>query len=191
MNPKIIIIILISYLYVFFELFMNFRQKKKTRGQKTDDKNSLWVLYGLITVGYFLSFAIGVTKIGRIHSWNTFFAAGMALFAAGLLIRLLSIATLKRFFTYSVAAVQEQKIIDTGVYKYIRHPGYLGQLVIFLGISISISNGLSILAMMIPVACGYAYRITVEEKFMEVQFGSEYQDYQKRTKKIIPFVYWC
>jgi protein-S-isoprenylcysteine O-methyltransferase Ste14 len=189
MDPKIIIIIAVAYVYAFFELFMNLRQRRNSRGANMGDKNSLWVLYGLITIGYFLSFSIGMTKIGRIHPWNTFFAIGMGVFAAGLVIRVLSIATLKRFFSYSVATVEKHKLIDTGLYRYIRHPGYLGQLIIFLGISMSISNGLSILAMMIPVAIGYAYRINVEERFMAEQFGDEYLDYQRRTKKLLPFVF--
>ncbi len=189
MDPKIIITIAVTYLYLFFELYMNLRQRRNSRGASKGDKNSLRVLYGLITVGYFLSFSIGITRIGRIHPWNTYFAIGMGLFGVGLVIRLLSIATLKRFFSYSVATVQEQRIVDTGLYKFIRHPGYLGQLIIFLGISISISNGLSILAMMIPVVIGYAYRINVEERFMAEQFGEEYLDYRKRTKKLIPFIF--
>jgi protein-S-isoprenylcysteine O-methyltransferase Ste14 len=189
MDLKIIFIIAVSYLYGFFEVFMNLRQRSKSKVTTSSDKSSLWLLYGLITVGYFLSFSIGATKIGRIHSWNLFFAIGMVLFAAGLLIRLLSIATLKQYFTYAISKTETQKIIDTGFYQYIRHPGYLGQLLIFLGISISISNWVSILAMMIPVGLGFAYRIKVEEKFMVDQFGNNYLDYRERTKKIIPFIY--
>ena len=189
MDLKIIITIVVSYIYGFFELFMNLRQKRENQGVNASDKNSLWVLYGLITVGYFLSFTIGAIKIGRIQPWNLFFAIGMILFAAGLVIRLLSIATLKKYFTYSVSTVQEHEIVDKGFYKYIRHPGYLGQLIIFLGISMSISNWISMLAMIIPVAVGYAYRIAVEERFMAEQFGNDYLEYQKRTKKLIPLVY--
>jgi len=189
MDPKIIVIITVSYLYGFFEVFLNLRQRKKNKGLISSEKKSLWLLYGLITVGYFLSFTIGATKTGRIHSWNAFFAIGMVLFGVGLLIRLLSIATLKQYFTYTITKTEKQQIIDTGFYKSIRHPGYLGQLILFLGISISISNWISILAMMIPVAVGYAYRISVEERFMVEQFGKYYLEYQKRTKKIIPFIY--
>ncbi|MHC1739797.1 MAG: isoprenylcysteine carboxylmethyltransferase family protein [Anaerolineaceae bacterium] len=189
MDPKIIIIIAVSYLYGFFEVIMNIRQRNKTKVTNLRDKRSLWWLYGLITVGYALSFSIGATKIGRIHDWNLFFVVGMSLFVIGLMIRIQSILTLKQFFTYSVAKVENQKIIETGMYKFLRHPGYLGQLIIFLGISISISNWLSMLAMMIPVVVGYAYRISVEEKFMLEQFGPNYLDYQKRTKKIVPFIY--
>lgn len=188
MDLKIILIVAISYLYGFFEVFMNFRQKSKNYSTPSSDKNSIWWLYSLITLGYALSFYVGASKTGRIHSWNLFFAIGMALFVIGLMIRIHSILTLKQYFSYSVAKLDNQKLIDSGLYKFIRHPGYLGQLIIFLGISVSLSNWISIAAMMIPVAFGYAYRISVEEKFMVEQFGKDYLDYRSHTKKLFPFV---
>jgi len=60
---------------------------------------------------------------------------------------------------------------------------------IFIGISISISNWLSMLVMMIPVTAGYLYRIRVEERFMAEQLGEDYVNYQARTKRIIPTIY--
>ena len=189
MDLKIIIIIAVSYLYGFFEVFMNLRQRSKSKVTTSSDKSSLWLLYGLITVGYALSFSIGATKIGRIYYWNTFFAIGMALVVIGLMIRIHSILTLKQYFTYSVAKVENHKIIETGLYKFIRHPGYLGQLIIFIGISTSISNWLSILVMMIPITLGYLYRIKVEERFMLEQLGEDYLNYQERTKRLIPMIY--
>lgn len=189
MDPKIIIIIAIAYLYGFFEVFMNLRQRGIGKITHSGDKGSLWLLYGLITLGYALSFSIGATKIGRIYPWNTFFKIGMALIIIGLTIRVHSILTLKQYFTYSVAKVNNQKIIEAGLYKFIRHPGYLGQLMIFTGISTSISNWLSLLVMMIPVTLGYLYRIKVEERFMIEQQGEDYVNYQGRTKKIIPMIY--
>ena len=189
MDPKIIIIIAVSYLYGFFEVFMNLRQRSKSQVAASGDKSSLGWLYGLITLGYALSFSIGATKMGRIHAWNTFFVIGMALFVIGLMIRIHSLLTLKQYFTYSVAKVENHKIIETGLYRFIRHPGYLGQLIIFLGISTSISNWASILAMMVPVTLGYLYRINVEERFMLAQLGKDFLDYQGRTKRLIPLVY--
>jgi protein-S-isoprenylcysteine O-methyltransferase Ste14 len=189
MDPKIVIIIVVSYLYGFFEVFMNLRQRSKSKVAASSDKGSLWLLYGLITVGYALSFSIGATTIGRIYYWNTLFAIGMVLVVIGFVIRLHSILTLKQYFTYSVAKVEGHRIVETGLYKFIRHPGYLGQLIFFMGISISISNWLSILAMMIPVTLGYLYRINVEERFMIEQLGKDYLNYQARTKRIIPMIF--
>ena len=189
MDIKVIIIIGFSYLYGFFEYFMNLRQKRKTTVTVSSDKGSLWLLFGFITLGYVLSFAIGATKIGRMNGWNTFFAVGVVLVVIGLIIRITSILTLKQYFTYSVAKVADHNLIETGLYKIIRHPGYLGQLLIFLGISISVSNWASILLMMIPVSIGYLYRMKVEERFMVAQLGENYLNYQKRTKRIIPMIY--
>jgi protein-S-isoprenylcysteine O-methyltransferase Ste14 len=189
MDLKIIIIIAVSYLYGFFEVFMNLRQRSKSKVTTSSDKSSLWELYGLITLGYALSFSIGATRIGRIYYWNTFFAIGMALFVIGFIIRIHSLLTLKQYFTYSVAKVENHKIIETGLYKFIRHPGYLGQLIIFIGISTAISNWISILVMMIPITLGYLNRIKVEERFMLEQLGGDYLNYQERTKRLIPMIY--
>lgn len=186
---KLIIIIGFSYLYGFFEVFMNLRQNRKNTVAVSGDKGSLWLLYVLITIGYVLSFSIGATRIGRIYHWDTFFAIGVVLIAIGLIVRIQSILTLKHYFTYSVAKIENHKLIETGLYKSIRHPGYLGQLTIFVGISTLLSNWLSILGMIIPIAIGYSYRINVEEKFMTEQLGQNYLDYKKRTRRIIPFLY--
>ena len=105
MDPKIIIIVAVSYLYGLFEVLMNLRQRGRSRVTSSGDKGSLWLLYGLITLGYALSFSIGATKMGRISHWGAFFALGMTLIALGLTIRVHSILTLNQFFTYSVTKV--------------------------------------------------------------------------------------
>jgi protein-S-isoprenylcysteine O-methyltransferase Ste14 len=189
MNTKLIIIIGFSYLYGFFELFMNFRQRRKSNVINSGDKGSLRLLYILITVGYVLSFSIGSTKIGRIYHWDTLFAIGVVLIVIGLVIRIQSIWTLKQYFTYSVAKIENHKLIETGLYKSIRPPGYLGQLIIFIGISTLLSNWLSIVFMIIPIAIGYIYRIKIEERFMIEQIGENYLNYINRTKRLIPMIY--
>jgi protein-S-isoprenylcysteine O-methyltransferase Ste14 len=189
MNIKMIIIIGFSISYGLFENLMSLRQRRKSNVTNSGDKGSLWLLYISISVGYFLSFSIGATKIGRIYHWDVFFVIGMVLIAVGLIIRILSILTLKQYFTYSVVQVENHKLIETGLYKSIRHPGYLGQLIIFLGISISLSNWLSIVLMMIPITIGYLYRIITEEKFMLEQMGENYLNYKHRTKRLIPKIY--
>jgi protein-S-isoprenylcysteine O-methyltransferase Ste14 len=191
MDIKILVIIAFSYLYGFFELFMSMRLKQKRKQDivKSVDKASIWILIIFIMIGYFLSFWIGATKIGRIFHWNTFFAIGVILTLVGLVIRISSIMTLKQHFTFTVTKIENHELIETGLYKIIRHPGYLGQLIIFAGIATSLSNWLSILLMIISALLGYIYRIKTEERFMIEQMGQKYIDYQNRTKKLIPMIY--
>jgi len=189
MDTKVILIIAFSFLYGFFEIYMSMRLRQKRTIVKSGDRLSLWMLSIFITIGYSLSFSIGATKIGRIYHWDTFFLIGTILVIMGLIIRISSILTLKQHFTYTVSEIENHELIESGLYKTIRHPGYLGQLIIFIGIATSLSNWLSVLFMLIPVLLGYIYRIKVEEKFMLNQIGQKYIDYKNRTKRLIPMIY--
>jgi protein-S-isoprenylcysteine O-methyltransferase Ste14 len=189
MNNKLIIILSFGYLYAFFEIFMSVRQRSKRKIVKSGDRLSIWILLIFITIGYFLSFSIASTKIGRIYHWNLLFIIGAVIVIGGLIIRISSILTLKQQFTYTITKIENHELIERGLYKIIRHPGYLGQLIIFLGISTALSNWLSVLSMIVSVLIGYLYRIKTEEKFMIEEMGNKYIDYQKRTKKLIPKIY--
>jgi len=168
---------------------MRQRFKRKQDVVKSGDKASIWILFIFIGIGYFLSFRIGATKFGRIYHWDTFFTIGAIMVMTGMTIRIKSILTLKQHFTYTVTKIENHELIETGLYKIVRHPGYLGQLLIFTGTAVSMSNWLSFILMTIPVLCGYMYRIKVEEQFMIKQMGQTYADYQKRTKRLIPMIY--
>lgn len=191
MDVKVIIIIAFTYLYGFFEIVMwVIQQKKRDKNiEKKGDKGSFWIMFIFIAIGYSLSFAVGSTKTGRVHQWDTFFIVGVVLSILGLIIRIYSILTLKQHFTYTVTKLEDHELIETGLYKWIRHPGYLGQVIIFAATAIALANWLSVLLMLIPVVSGYLYRINIEEKFMTVQLGLKYTDYQKRTKRLIPGIY--
>jgi protein-S-isoprenylcysteine O-methyltransferase Ste14 len=189
MKTKLTLIIAFSILYGLFELFIGMRARNNKEISESGDKGSIWLLTISITIGYWLSFIVAATKMGRIYYWNTFFVIGSVLTLTGLIIRVTSILELKHQFTYTVTKVKNHELIETGLYKIIRHPGYLGQLIIFLGISTCLSNWLSILLMVISVLPGYLNRIHVEEKFMMGHFGQKYSDYQKRTRKLIPSIY--
>ena len=191
MNIKLIITIVFSYLYGFFEIIMGVRQRRKGKRNiiEKGDKGSFWLLFILIAVGYTLSFCFAATRIGRIYHWNAFFAIGAIMIIVGLIIRITAIMTLKQQFTYTVTKIENHELIEAGLYKCIRHPGYLGQMIIFIGTSVSLSNWLSVLSMIIPVLLGFIYRISVEERFMIKQMGEKYIEYQKRTKRLIPTIY--
>jgi protein-S-isoprenylcysteine O-methyltransferase Ste14 len=189
MKTKLILIFGFSIIYGLFEFFLSRQKPGKREISKSGDKGSIWLLTGSITLGYWLSFIIASTRTGRIYYWNIFFAIGSVIALTGLIIRVASILQLKRQFTYTVTKIENHELVETGLYKTIRHPGYLGQIIIFLGTSVCLSNWLSILLMIIPVLAGYLNRINIEEKFMAEQMGQKYVDYRKRTKRLIPLVY--
>ncbi|MHA1935120.1 MAG: methyltransferase family protein [Candidatus Thorarchaeota archaeon] len=85
-------------------------------------------------------------------------------------------------------AVEDHKLLTEGIYKHIRHPMYLAALFQRSGIAMiftSVIGGFFVPLIMVIML----FRIPIEEKMLVEAFGEEYKEYQKRTKKLIPFLY--
>jgi protein-S-isoprenylcysteine O-methyltransferase Ste14 len=79
----------------------------------------------------------------------------------------------------------EEKVIDTGVYGKVRHPMYLGILLILLGFSIATLSILSFIVWIVFFI--FIDRMaTYEEKDLTRILGQQYTDYQKKAHKWIP-----
>ena len=75
------------------------------------------------------------------YAWM-FASAGVVLFVAGLLLRWWAIIVLGRFFTVDVSIAEGHELIESGPYRFIRHPSYTGALLAFLGFArtVAVSN---------------------------------------------------
>ena len=80
-------------------------------------------------------------------------------------------------------------MIQNGPYKYIRHPSYTGLFLEIVGVGLFLLNWLTIIIILILLFPSLSYRISIEEKILVEAFGNNYTSYQKRTKKLIPFIY--
>lgn len=114
---------------------------------------------------------------------------GCLCIAVGVTIRLVAVATLKQQFTVQVAIVEKHALVDTGIYRIIRHPAYLGHLVSLLGIGLVLGNWVGLTALVVLPLVGILYRIQVEEMVLLGYFGSVYQAYISRTKRLLPGIW--
>jgi protein-S-isoprenylcysteine O-methyltransferase len=114
---------------------------------------------------------------------------GCLFIAFGVTIRLIAFATLKQQFTTKVSIIEKHKMVVTGIYKIIRHPAYLGYLVSLLGIGLFLGNWVGLTALVVLPLVGILYRIRVEESVLLGYFGSAYQEYANRTKRLLPGVW--
>lgn len=116
-------------------------------------------------------------------------ALGLALACTGLVLRFLSIRTLGRHYTSSVTLLPEHELITTGMFGTIRHPAYLGALLLGFGLSLALVNWWACLfycATHVPVML---YRVHVEELALSEHFGERYLAYRARTRALLPYVY--
>jgi len=113
---------------------------------------------------------------------------GLFLGAGGLAVRYVAFTTLGRFFSRTLREAEGHTLITSGIYQYIRHPGYLSDLMIFFGIAMAMSNLISFILIPVTFAFAYTYRIYTEENMMIKIFGDQYRAYQKTSKRLIPFI---
>lgn len=114
---------------------------------------------------------------------------GLSLMVAGMTVHVVAYRTLGRFYTGTLSIVQNHKLVTQGLYKYVRHPGYFGVLLITFGFGLASANWYVLLVMLIGFCTAYSYRMHAEEKMLNTTLGNEYRRYARRTKRIIPFVF--
>lgn len=114
--------------------------------------------------------------------------AGLVLFAFGIIILVAAMRVLGRLYTSTLGIQHEHRLVTTGPYKYIRHPGYLGEVMSMFSVGLSLS---SIVGLILGVASLVLVlvRIKPEEEMLIEHFGKEYQSYMRKTKRLIPFIY--
>jgi protein-S-isoprenylcysteine O-methyltransferase Ste14 len=155
-------------------------------------------LYSL--VGFILYVLVGMTFIVILASidyyynfslfnYNLGYIIGFSLFIIGLILQGVAEATLGKYYLPSIGTVEGQKIIKNGIYKYIRHPGYLGEIIIFFGLGFVTYSLLGILGAFIVALMVYVGEVIPEEKYMLEKFGKEYEEYMKETFRFIPYIF--
>lgn len=121
------------------------------------------------------------------HSWLR--PAALAILIAGLGVRAVAIGTLGKAFSANVAMLAGQSLQRSGLYRLARHPSYLGLELIFLACAVHTRTWACFAVVLVPPTLAVLYRIHVEETALRVAFGDEYEDYSRRTKRLIPGVY--
>jgi protein-S-isoprenylcysteine O-methyltransferase len=96
---------------------------------------------------------------------------------------------LGKSFSSNVAIRSTQTVLKTGLYRWMRHPSYSGLLLCIFAVALHTHNWISLLVIMLPSTAALLYRIHVEEIALREHFGSEYIEYSRQTKRLVPGLY--
>jgi protein-S-isoprenylcysteine O-methyltransferase Ste14 len=113
--------------------------------------------------------------------------AGDALVALGFFI-VFFVYKENTFASATIELAPEQKVISTGPYKLVRHPMYMGALVLFVGTPLSLGSlwGLFVIALMLPALI---WRLLDEENFL-VKSLPGYAEYRNTVKhRLVPLLW--
>jgi protein-S-isoprenylcysteine O-methyltransferase Ste14 len=109
-------------------------------------------------------------------------------FAASLLGLVVSLAAFASFPTVGSGHYVDagQRVVRSGIYGWVRHPIYLGAILIWIGLALgcrSVAAGVITLVYVIPAYLTY---IRAEDKMMCVHFGEEYRRYRAEVGTLWP-----
>ena len=181
---------LLFYGWLASEILVGIVTRTKRSGGKVQDRGSLLILWIVITASItacqWISEATRPNILGGAHALKT---AGVIVMLVALAIRWTAIFTLGKSFSSNVAIQDSQQITRTGLYRFVRHPSYLGLALVFLAIGLHSRNWISLAVVILPTTAALLYRIHVEEAALMKAFGDDYSAYSKATKRLIPGVY--
>jgi protein-S-isoprenylcysteine O-methyltransferase Ste14 len=114
--------------------------------------------------------------------------AGAALVLASVPLRILSVVQLGGGYSVDLGVHPGQPLVTTGLYQFVRHPGYLSLIVAFTGVGLAFWHWLATpLCLLLPPGV-LAWRIRLEERILERTYGEEYRAWARRTRRLVPFV---
>jgi len=154
------------------------------------ERSSKYVMAALIFAGMFSGILLfPESKQYFLMPFTPLRYASIALMLIGAAVRFLAAYQLGPSFSRNVGTGKGAPLMKKGLYSRIRHPGYLGEMLVFSGIAVAFNHpATSVPAFLMPLAA-FLYRISVEEKALMRAYGSEYSEYAARTKRIAPFLY--
>lgn len=127
-------------------------------------------------------------------SFQVFAFVGLFLLLTGGFVRMKARLELKKkagfgslIGTARLQIVTKHKLVKDGLYKNIRHPLYLGEILRNLGFVLIFSSVYGTLIVLLA-SFFLLFRIEIEEKMLIDVFGEEYKEYKRKTKRLIPYV---
>jgi protein-S-isoprenylcysteine O-methyltransferase Ste14 len=162
--------------------------KKKTGASNFRKQDVFFQVSGLM-----LLIAILIVSCGNLD--DTMFSikspmnfVGVIMFIIGLIISISAQVTINTNYSWTLEIREGHTLVENGLYKYVRHPIYLGTFIRVIAIPIYTSSfsGFLLGLLAIPVL---NYRISIEERMLVEEFGEDYKLYRKRTWKLFPFIY--
>jgi protein-S-isoprenylcysteine O-methyltransferase Ste14 len=182
-----------SYLQILFfisEVLLLIAKRSKTNTPKNSrDKRSLLLLWIVIIACLSGGPFSAAYHVWSFNNYEAVVLTGEIICVTGFITRWIAILQLGKMFTVDVAIVSDHQLKTSGLYKIVRHPSYLGLILIIAGLAVCMNSVLSFLIMFVPTFLALNYRINIEEKALTDEFGDQYNQYQNKVKKLIPGIY--
>jgi protein-S-isoprenylcysteine O-methyltransferase Ste14 len=111
---------------------------------------------------------------------------GILCLALGLWLFYRSHADLGTNWSVTLELRESHQLVTQGIYRSVRHPMYLALLLYSLGQALVVPNWLAGPSYLVAFGLLFALRVGPEERLMREAFGTDYEAYMARTKRLVP-----
>lgn len=154
-------------------------------------------IWDLVLVPFFQLAFVAVLVVGALdagrHHWTTLPAwlqgAGLIAMIAAMFLMGWAMGSNPHFeATVRIQRDQGHRVIDSGPYRIVRHPGYASALLLLLGMALVLGSAWALVPALLG-AVGLVVRTALEDRFLSERLDG-YQDYRRRTPfRLIPGVW--
>ncbi|MDC0254944.1 isoprenylcysteine carboxylmethyltransferase family protein [Bacteriovoracales bacterium] len=106
----------------------------------------------------------------------------------GLFIRVWSIKTLNKFFSWKIDIQKGHQLVQKGPYKRLRHPSYSGGILAMVGFNMALGAWPALCFLVLTYIPMVLFRIRAEETVLGKFFKKDYEIYKKKSYSLIPFI---
>ncbi len=114
---------------------------------------------------------------------------GLGIGTIGVGLRLWAMQTLGHGYSRALTPANAATLHVGGPYRFLRHPGYLGDILTWSGATLSARSGLALLVVAGLIIGVCVMRIRAEDSRLAARFGTAYERYRTRTARLLPGFY--
>ncbi|MBU0490905.1 MAG: isoprenylcysteine carboxylmethyltransferase family protein [Chloroflexi bacterium] len=131
----------------------------------------------------------GYRIIAPDQPWPTWEWIGCGVFWIGVGLRVWALRELGPFYAAGLIIKQDHQVIQTGPYRYLRHPLHLGTLIQIVGLAFLAPVWLAVPAVGIAFVLA-VYHSRSEDQALLRHLGPAYRDYYARTWDMVDLIFW-
>jgi len=168
-------------------------QRSRAVPTKTNARGALEnLLLGFAMIAFFLPlvWVVSSQPAGADYSLEpAAFWSGSVVLVVSLWLFARSHADLGTNWSITLEVRETHELITSGVYCRLRHPMYTALLLYSVGFALVLPNWIAGPAYLVSMVLLVAFRLGPEEQLMRAEFGAAYEEYARRSWRLVPGVW--
>lgn len=186
LESKIIIIFLIGIIASYYQAEYN---PLKISNNNVDRGTVLHIIWTVYFTQMLALLEVVFKNNDRTFAYDLGSIIFLSIALGGLYLRSWAYITLGKFFTMHLQTKEDQVLIETGPYRYLRHPSYTGAFLTYTFIPLFLGSYRTAVVSVLLLLFAFYRRIIHEEKMLNAHMGEKYRVFCLKKARLLPFIW--